>query len=237
MYEIIPSFAKSLFEPVVELGEEMLEMGIDSLLADGILKDLPLSGTISALFKIAINIYDRNLLKQTIVFIKTFNDGTVDPEKLKDYREMINNDTKKAEKELGRVIILLNSQINNIQSITLANFYKSYVNGFFSWETFCELSEANRRMFASDYSVLFDKYRYNKMKLSTDQRKELLIEEQRDSHKVDRLISLGLLATIDKSAFYQSLETAIERWTRLTDFGTTFCKHMKYDNEICFDHK
>ena len=54
--------------------------------------------------------------------------------------------------------------------------------GAISWEKFCELSEANRRMFISDYQILFEAAINDGLKI-----------QNRELYQVDRLISLGLL--------------------------------------------
>ena len=89
---------------------------------------------------------------------------------------------KEAEKELGRVLIILGNQVEQIQSQVLGSFYAAYVKGAISWEKFCELSEANRRMFISDYQILFEAAINDGLKI-----------QNRELYQVDRLISLGLL--------------------------------------------
>ena len=58
----------------------------------------------------------------------------------------------------------------------------SSVKGAISWEKFCELTEANRRMFVSDYALLFEAAIKDGLKI-----------QGRELYQVDRLISLGLL--------------------------------------------
>lgn len=78
MNELVPAFETSLFETSIsEIGIEFAELGIDSILQDGLLKDIPIVGTIVNVGKFAQNIYDRNLLRQTLSFIKEFNSCTV----------------------------------------------------------------------------------------------------------------------------------------------------------------
>lgn len=57
------------------------------------------------------NIYDRNLLRQTIKFINIFNANKISKEKLEKHRKISNENPKFTEKELGRVIITLNANI------------------------------------------------------------------------------------------------------------------------------
>ena len=62
--------------------------------------------------KTAQNIHDRNLLKQTIKFINTFNEKSISTQKVEKYKNHLDSNPKYAEEELGRVIILLNSNVD-----------------------------------------------------------------------------------------------------------------------------
>ncbi len=213
MNEIIKPFGLSLFEPIGVLGVEVLEIGIDSILDDGLFKNMPIVAAITSLAKFAQNVHDRNLLRQTLTFIKEFNDGNIDSEKLSNYRQRIDSDKKKAESELGRVIILLNSHIETIKSKVLADFFRSYVNGMISWEQFVELSEANRRIFESDYSILCN-----------ENKNHVGVADYPNRHKYNRLISLGLMEEINKSGLLQSMETMAQKWITITSLGKIFCE-------------
>ena len=61
-YELIPSFKESLFGLSVkqnqELLEEYAEIGIDAVIKDGVLKDIPIVGTICLIYRtISILVY------------------------------------------------------------------------------------------------------------------------------------------------------------------------------------
>lgn len=92
--------------------ELIIEVFIDSVLDEGLLRDLPVVETITELIKVTKSIIHRNLLKQTLQFIKEFNNGTTDEDKLLKYKEMLDNNNDKAEEELGRVLIILNGTID-----------------------------------------------------------------------------------------------------------------------------
>ena len=56
MNELVPAFETSLFETSIsEIGIEFAELGIDSILQDGLLKDIPIVGTIVNVGKFAQN--------------------------------------------------------------------------------------------------------------------------------------------------------------------------------------
>src|SRR5699024_9577366 len=151
MDKIIPAFETTLFDPSLHsVLQEMTELGIDSLLDNGILRDVPIVNLIIGLGKTAQNIQDRNLLRNTIMFIKTFNDKNLSQAKIDKYRNKLQNKPKFAEEELGRVIVLLNSYTELKKSELLAKLYFSYINGIIDWPQFCELSDITSRLFIAD---------------------------------------------------------------------------------------
>ena len=63
MDKIIPSFASSLFDGSKDHIGDITELGIDSLLDDGVFKDLPIVSMLVGVKNTYQNIHDRNLLK------------------------------------------------------------------------------------------------------------------------------------------------------------------------------
>lgn len=84
MDKLVPAFETTLFDPTLsDACSEMAELGIDSLLDESIYKSIPVVSLLVGIGKTAQNIHDRNLLKQTIKFINTFNEKSISPEKIK----------------------------------------------------------------------------------------------------------------------------------------------------------
>ena len=74
MDKLVPAFETTLFDPTLsDMCVEMAELGIDSLLDEGLFKSVPVVGLLVGVAKTAQNLHDRNLLKQTVKFINTFN--------------------------------------------------------------------------------------------------------------------------------------------------------------------
>src|SRR5699024_12269549 len=96
---------------------------------------------------------DRNILKQSVKFINTFNNKTIDSRKLERHKEKLNEKPKFAENELGRVIILLNSNIDLKKSELLAVFYRAYIENEIGWHQFCELADVTSRLFITDIEI------------------------------------------------------------------------------------
>lgn len=186
---LISSFKNTLFNKGYQkFGDSLIgiaEVGLDSILEDGVLKDIPILSTIASLCRAGVNIKERNLIKQTASFITSFNNGTISDEELSIYRVKLESDPRRAEKELGRVLLLLDKTIEEKQSEILGVFYRSYVKGIIKWEMFSELSEVNSRMFISDYSML-DAICRKPIKQSED-------ITDRVMYRIQRLESLGLV--------------------------------------------
>lgn len=215
MDKIVPAFETTLFDPTLsDACADMAEMGIDSLLDEGIFKSIPVVSLLVGVGKTAQNIHDRNLLKQTIKFINTFNEKTISPTKIEKYRKKIKDKPQFAEEELGRVIILLNSNVEIKKSELLAKFYRSYINDEIDWSTFCEFSDITSRLFISDLQLLYEIYYGNISDTS-----------QCPVYKADRLIALGLLDSAMKSMSIGSVSgSQTQRYIQVNNLGKLFCR-------------
>jgi hypothetical protein len=212
--KIVPAFETTLFDSTLsDACLDIAELGIDSLLDEGVFKGIPIVNVLVGIGKTAQNIHDRNLLKQTIKFINTFNEKSISCEKIEKYKERLNNNPHFAENELGRIIILLNSNVDLKKSELLAKFYRAYVNEQIDWSKFCELSDVTSRLFISDIALLYEIY-YNRISDTT----------QCTVYQADRLIALGLLDSAMKSmSIGSSSGSNTQRYIQVSSFGRVFC--------------
>lgn len=215
MDKIIPAFETTLFDPTLSGAcLDVAELGIDSLLDDGVFKSIPVVSVLVGFGKTAQNIHDRNLLKQTIKFINTFNEKSISQEKLNKYRKKLETQPKYAEEELGRVIILLNSNVDLKKSEILGKFYRAYVEESINWDIFCEVSDITSRLFMVDLHLLYDIY-----DLKVTDTSQCL------SYKVDRLIALGLLDSATKSIVIgNSTGSQTQRYIQVNELGKLYCQ-------------
>lgn len=212
MNRIIPSFRESLFKGASNAIEELSEFGIDTILDESVFREFPIVQVLIGIKNTAQNIHDRNLLMQTLQFIQQFNAGTINKEKLKKYKENLEADKKKEEKELGRVMIILNNTIELEKSKMLANLFRNYINGEIDWEEFCEFSEIVRMMFLNDVEYLKKIYS-GQMKDTTNCK----------LYPIDRLVSLGLINVSMKNIFMSSnANSRTDKFVNLTDIGGKF---------------
>lgn len=189
MDKITESFTKSLVIDSEDIIKDYVEMGIDLFINDNVLKDIPIIGTIIGGAKVIKNIRDRNTIKNLIQFINEVNSGKIDREKLINYQEELTNNPKKAEIELGRVLLILDDNIDNEKNIMIGKLFKGYINQKISWDDFCELTEVVRRLFVQDITMLLGIY-HGGLKKS-------LI--QKEMYRIDRIQSLGITGTSSKA--------------------------------------
>lgn len=150
MDELIPAFKQSIFnDSFVDNVASIAEVGIDSILSEGLLKDLPIFALLVGTTRTIKAIQDRNLLKNTAIFLDEIKSQKIDEVKLKKYKEKLNN-KKAAEQELGRVLILLNQYVDNVKSRILGRLFRGYVDQEYTWDKFCELSDILGRLFLDD---------------------------------------------------------------------------------------
>lgn len=191
MKNIIPSFRESLFADNTDILIDISEYTIDNLIeGSDTLTDFPIIKTIASVLKGAHNIYDRNLLKNTLIFIKELNSGKINRDKYIAYKTTLEHNPNKCEKELGRVILILNNIIDVSKSKMLARLYKAYINKVLTWEEFCEYPEIVNRIFLEDIELL---------KKINDGEITSINEEYKEKYRIHRLNSIGVIEiSIDK---------------------------------------
>lgn len=182
MNDLISGFENSALDSTIDLSMDVLEISIDELCKNDIVKNIPIIKTIVTGYTVGTAIYERHLMKNTLRFIVKFNAKTIKPKKLAKYRKKLNDNPNFAEDELGRVLFLLNKTIDSVKAEILANLFRNYVEETISWEQFCELSDITDRIFVADIAILSFAYQNNGVNLYDFA-----------NYHLDRLISIGVL--------------------------------------------
>lgn len=219
MDKFAKEFGNSLIVNVEDDIKDYLEMGIDSFIENETLKEIPIVSSIVSGLKVAKNIYDRNLLKRTLEFIEELNNGTIERDKLIAYKSTIENNSKKCEEELGRVLIYLNNFIDKEKSVMLAKFFKSYIKEEITWSEFGEYAELINRLFVQDISLI--------------KGLEIGTMLPADYHRIERLNSLGIIKIFSKPGLEESeilprpTNYSGYNYIKLNDYGRKFVKIIK----------
>ena len=215
MDKLVPAFEQSIFQNILEDGiRDIAEIGIDSVLNDGLLKDLPIFSVLFGTIRTVKSIRERNFLKNTALFIYELNAKKIDAKKIAQYKEKL-KDNAVAEQELGRVLIILDQYIDTLKSKELGKLFRRYVDQEYSWGKFCELSDILGRLFIDDFAYLKE---IIKAPESTAKYHIYKIPSN-----IKRLESLGLVEIFGEySRFGDKLLQSENMCVQLTDNGKIF---------------
>ena len=180
--DLVPSLKESIFNPLSGPMIETSEVFLDTVFENGILKDIPIIGTIAGLSKATIALRERQLAKNTYAFIKGIREKNIPEEKLKKYKRKL-EDPRQAEKELGLVLRLLDHEIYVEKAEILGRAYAAVVGDRIDMDQFREIAEAVNRMFMADFVVL------KQLNAGTPLTDGMRVKE---AHGLQRLKSLGL---------------------------------------------
>lgn len=213
MNKLLPAFKDSLFMNFSEPGVDWLEDTLDSLINNEAVESIPILKTLIGFCKTGAAIHERNLMRQTIAFLLGLKNGSLTEEQIAAYRKKVFKNQKRALQELERILIVLNQQIDVQHSQILGLFYRAYVDQKIDWNTFCELDEINRRMFTSDYNVLFNFELFEETET-----------QHADRYRVDRLASLGLLQPMEGKQTWGDVENGTTKY-ELSSIGEIFYQY------------
>jgi len=215
MDELIPAFRQSIFNDSLADGvASIAEVGIDSIMSDGLLKDLPIIDLFLNASRTLKAIHERNLLKNTALFLDALNSQKIDDKKIQAYKKKLLNE-KTAERELGRVIVLLDHYVDNIKAQMLGKLFCQYVDRDYSWDKFCELSDILNRLFLDDMPFLYS--------ILDSEGRQAIYHIYKIPYNIKRLESIGLVELFgDYSRFGDRLLLSENMFAELTDNGLLF---------------
>lgn len=151
---LIDSLMNTIFDPLKEPISDYIELGIDTVLDSETLKQIPVVSTIVGFCKFGYNLHERHLINELIKFLDALNSGSIDKEKLKERRKYFEDNPKEMEKELSRILILLDRNLEDKQSIYIGKLYRAVLNNEITWDKFVEFSRIVSEMFESDFCTI-----------------------------------------------------------------------------------
>ena len=132
---------KSLFEPIeteilnpgVDLSVDYAEIGLDALIDNEVISEIPIVKSIIGITKIGLSIKERYNLKKLLVFFKEFEEGKVSGEKRNQFREKFNSNEKYRTKVVETILILNERFLDVTKSKILANLFNAHIEGNLNW--------------------------------------------------------------------------------------------------------
>ena len=150
------SFSNSLTIDVASIASEYAELGLDALVEEGILKDIPLVSTAVAVYRIGKSIHERHHVAKLTSFLAGINEGIVDEEQRQKYRQTFSGNEKFRNQELEYILILIDRYIGFDKPQMLAKLYLAYLDDEICWTEFTKYSEVVDRFLPGDYLFLIN---------------------------------------------------------------------------------
>ncbi len=205
------------------------EMGLDIIMEDGILKEVPIISTAVALYKIGNSIKERHNIKKLLHFIDAINSGIVNESKRLEYQEKFSSNEKFRNQEIEYLLVLIDRYISYDKPRMLAKLYLAYLDGIIIWEELTMYAEVIDRFLLLDCRTL----------ISGDC--QTIVHRNIGGESVLRLVALGLMAeTTELSPFVQDgnggfgltieglkKSVSTDRVYRRTEFGDKLAKILK----------
>ena len=148
------AFADSLTDESISCVSEYVEIGLDAIMEDGILKDIPIVSTAVALYKIGDSIKERHNLKKLLVFLNEIKNGIVDERKRQDYQKKFQSNEKFRNQEIEYLLVLIDRYIDYGKPQMLAKIYLAYLDGEIIWEELTMYAEVIDRFLLLDCNFI-----------------------------------------------------------------------------------
>ena len=219
IYPLVNSFGDSLNTNVTDLTGSLVEVGLDSIMDDGLLKDIPFLSTAISVYRIGHSVKERFCIKKLAIFIDEINKNTVKEERRSKYRLDFQENQDFRNRELEHILVLIDRYVTCDNAIFLAKIYLAYLDGIIDWVTFTQYSEILDRFLYADITAL---------KRIGD---ENYLSPQ---DQLLRISALGLVGTVEKMPDFKDEDgvlwvTQEEKHYILTDFGATL-KTILFDD-------
>ncbi len=210
------ALSDSISEETQSVAAELMEAGLDSVMDDGLLKEVPILSVAVSLYKIGHSVKERHYIRKLATFVDTINKGIADDERRNYYKNKVKDNPKQRDKELEYILILIDRYIHYDKSEKLAKLYLAYLDQTINWTRFTEYAEILDRFLPADI-VALKQFGIDAIDLSPDRRLRLsaigLIEAEENMPQFNIDENTGHLMVTEENTRYS-----------LTDFADIFLK-------------
>jgi hypothetical protein len=138
---LIDNFGKELIDPTIDLLVDYSEIGLDEIIQDEILKEVPLIKTVKSFMTVGAALKERSFAKKTLLFVQEFHKGDINETELAEFILRFDTEPKYRTKVLDAIVTFIESQYGNIKPIIMAKLFKAHLNKKLTWNTFLALNQ------------------------------------------------------------------------------------------------
>lgn len=200
------SFSKSISDEMSGIVSEYTELGLDALLEDGVLKNIPIVSTAISIYKIGKSFREKYHISKLVSFLDEINKGICDEAKRREYQDKFYANEKFRNQELEYILVLIDRYISMDKPRMLAKLYLTYLDGEIIWEEFTMYAEVVDRFLLLDCGAL----------ITSAER--TIVHRNIGGEAVLRLVALGLMTEVrDISPFDEENDGSLSMtWGSLT---------------------
>lgn len=132
-----------------EITVDISEILVDNILEDGILKEIPIIGTILKLGKFTLNIKDHLFIKKIIYFISEIKE--VPPVKRNELISKIDSSEEFRIKIGEKLLFIIDKCEDHIESEYVAKFFKAFLNEKIYYSDFLRCTSILQNIFIEDF--------------------------------------------------------------------------------------
>lgn len=116
------------------------ELGINALLQDSILKEIPLMKSVVSFYNIANSVIDRHKVIKTPAFFQEFHRKEINQDKLDAFKVKFSKDGNYQDKVVETIILLNERFLQTEKSKILANLIKAHIEENITWQELQDIS-------------------------------------------------------------------------------------------------
>lgn len=215
-------------EELIKLSGDVSEALVDSIVGDGLLKEIPIIGTVISLFKVGASFRERHYIKKIYKFLFQLKDTS--QKERENFSEKITKDQKSSNEFFEKILYLIDRLDDTEKAEIVGKLFSSLIKGNLKTEDFLRLTSIIDKTYIGDIKY-FD-FRYGEEeKISREERFEYFRQIDEEEIRIS-LTNAGLLGYEEKENTmaqerYGANKEMIRRYklskagTLLLEFGLT----------------
>jgi hypothetical protein len=152
--QIKNEFNEELLSPTKDLLEKYSEIGIDYILDNDIISEVPVVKTLASVVKIGLNLKERYFAKKLFLFIDEYRKGEINTDKFIKFKNKMSNDDKYKSNVTDTLIIYIDKILEYDKAKLISKLFLGFINEKISWTQFEKFSLCLDKLFLEDLKLL-----------------------------------------------------------------------------------
>lgn len=195
-----------------------LDFGIDQFLADGVMRDIPVIGSIISIFKVGKTIKDYHFTKKVMAFISEYQ--KIDKnEKYDKFISKIHENSKFSQSVVETIVVSIDRMDKAIKAKIYARLLVAYINDNYSYNEFIYVSSLIESLFLIDFTTIVQIVK-QKSKAKIDDIALSFGNKDITRSCIERIKSVGLISLTNNT--YEALNDYYASTIVVNDLGHKF---------------